>query len=269
MRIFVKSLFIKKCAMKHLFVFVLFSVFLRGGFSQSLYIEAFASGGWNVSYGTTSEHVRQLPFLTWFGQGNIGYAFAGGFGIEAGMTHFPIGITRVFAIKNGQPKKEQAWNKRSTSTTYAYMPHLFAWYEINGKKHFPVSQIGFGVLYAEFDIELLFGGTREVLLPDGQVLYTRTLSRTNPTSPFLGLEGRWDIRLFHRPMHDLYAVVHLVKGINPIRYTNYDYSIGNTSYDQVSEWTTYGDYFGLGISYKFKWPLHREKLSPLSRSNSR
>lgn len=214
-----------------------------------------------MSKGTTSEHVRQLPFLTWYGQGNIGYSFANGFGIEAGMTHFPIGITRVFSIKNGEPKG-LVWNKSVTSTTHTYMPHVFGWYSISGKNRFPDSQIGLGLLYAEFDVDLSFSGSQVYELPDGQIVYTRQTSRNNPSTPFLGLEARWDVRLWESPNHELFAVFHVVKGINPIRYTSYDYSIGNTSYDQVSEWTTLGDYFGVGLSYKLKWPIRRTKNHP-------
>ena len=217
--------------------------------AQLFEIEAFVSGGSNLSYGATAPLYRKTVTPTFYAQANLGYWFSEHVGVGAGITYFPLGLRSVFSLQ------ELGKNfKYIYAYTYDYlpMPHLYVSYAFSESSGIlSSSQVRLGVLYArvsegsEFD----FNGIDQ--LRDGRVVYLESKSLVKPHA-FVGIEGRWDIRLLQTPRHQLFGVIHAVKGLTTIQEITHKYSVGNPSLDQQSFLKVNGDYLGLGISYRWK-----------------
>lgn len=226
--------------------------------AQSLQLEAFVSGGSNFSQGATATGFQQSLFPTFYAQGNLGYWFSDRLGAGAGLTYFPIGSRNHFSLEK---LDGPSFGAISVSSEYAFMPHLYGWYAFSeDARMFPASQISIGLLYARRQERwgLWEGGpVTETALPDGQTLYSRFESLVEPHT-FLAVEARWDVRLLQRSSHGLFAVLHVIKGLNPVMDIRHAYSIGNTSLDQQSDLVLRGDYLGIGVAYKWKaWRKRR------------
>ncbi len=221
--------------------------------AQALQLEAFISGGANLSQGQAAEGFWQPPFPTFYAQGNLGYWVSDRWGAGAGLTYFPIGISRRFFPHEARELGMPFFSAKSSSTTYRFMPHLYAWYIFS--EHAQVlaaSQLSMGILYAKWPHDFWSGRLSEVELINGQILYRQTETVVGPHI-FLAIEARWDVRLWHSPRHGLFGVLHVIKGINPIRTTTDAYVTGTPNFEDQSIWVTRGDYLGIGVAYKWKW----------------
>ncbi|MDX2247490.1 MAG: hypothetical protein SF052_11970 [Bacteroidia bacterium] len=223
--------------------------------AQTLQVEGFISGGGNLSkVQSINDGFWQEPFPTLFIQGNVGYSISRRLGGGVGLTYYPIGIRRRFFPNEIRELDRPFYSANITATRYHFMPHFYTWYVFpeNGRHFFSASQLSLGLLYAKWTSTIGFFKTYETELNDGQILRWQTESVVIPHT-FLAIESRWDVRILHSKRHGLFGVLHVIKGINPIRTTTGTYSVGNASFKDQSKWVTYGDYLGLGVAYKWNW----------------
>ena len=226
--------------------------------AQTLRVEAFVSGGGNFSsVQSVKEGFWQDPFPTFYVQSNLGYCFSDRLGAGVGLTYFPVGIRRRFLPKEVEELDMPFYSATNSSSHYNFMPHFYVWYAFpeSSSRLFSTSQLSLGLLYAKWSSDIGIQKMYETELTNGQTLYRKSETVVIPHT-FLAVEFRWDVRLLRSTRHGLFGVLHIIKGINPIRTTIDTYSVESLNFEDFSRWVTRGDYIGIGITYKWKfWNL--------------
>lgn len=217
--------------------------------AQSFEFETFVSGGTNISYGTTAPLYRQTLTPTFCVQGNLGYWFSRRIGMGTGLTYFPVGVRSIFSMNDLGKDFKYIY---SYTDDYLLMPHLYVCYALPESHNlFSVAEIRLGLLFASDSQGSDFDFDDVNPLRDGRLVYISSNTVVNPHT-FVGLEGRLDFNLFKTSRHQLFGVVHIIKGLTTIREVTHQYSVGSPSLDQQSFLRVNGDYLGLGISYRWK-----------------
>ncbi|MEZ4827992.1 MAG: hypothetical protein R3C61_17170 [Bacteroidia bacterium] len=237
--------------MKNLY-FLLLMIAGIDAVGQSLQIEIFASGGSNFSQGNTTPVFQSALFPAGYLQGNLGYQVFRRWELGGGITYYSLGMRNRF-VPEGQAGN--SFGTISLQTDYPFMPHLYLRYTLSEEtRRFPALSISLGMLYARERERWAIGEGAPVvenIRPDGQIFYSRFESVIEPHT-FLAVDARLDMQMLNQADHRLFAVFHLIKGLNPVMTTQHAYSVGSPTLDQQSTQVLRGDYVGVGIAWRYR-----------------
>jgi hypothetical protein len=215
--------------------------------AQALQVDAHLSGGMSWSQGTSGPHIRQMPFLTSYAQVGLGYWITPRFGIGAGMVRYPIGITHEFKMDTFDISH---WGSKSTSRTYPYMLQFDLRYHIPlGATWLSGSQLSLGMITARSDLSFSWISGSNYEYANGQVLSQWSQTQV-AVDRYWALMGRWDYPVWETGRHQVSLSLHVLKGLTPASQTTRGYFIEDPDAVVRGDWTTYGDYVGLGITYQ-------------------
>ncbi|MEZ4773441.1 MAG: hypothetical protein R3D00_09695 [Bacteroidia bacterium] len=237
--------------MKNLYFFILIIAGFQAS-AQSLQVEVFASGGSNFFQGKRTPAFQPVLFPAGYAQANLGYRVSPHWELGGGLTYYSLGLRNRFTLEyRGDP----SFGVISVQTDYRFMPHLYLRYTLSEEtRRFPALSITLGMLYARERERWAIGEGGPVVedvLRGGQILYSRFESVIEPHT-FLAVDARWDVRVLNHSRHGLFAVFHVIKGLNPVMNIQQAYSIGSPTLDQQSTQVLRGDYVGGGIAWRFR-----------------
>ena len=222
---------------------------------EALQVDAHLSGGINWSHGTSGKYIRQMPFLTYYAQVGLGYWVSSRLGIGMGVVHYPIGILHGLKIDDNEVQHNSSLN---VSRSY---PHLL---QFDMRYHIPLSdkwvsgsQLGLGVMTGKWHQSALWVHRSDEVYDNLQIM-TEWAETELVEGRFWALVGRWNYPVWHKGRQQVFLALQVIKGLTPVGQTMRGYFINDPNLVVRGDWTTYGDFVGVGITYQ--WTYWHRKL---------